>query len=94
MIIQHDKRDLPFDSPTRDGDFDAKLIKVRVASANLDTVVPHKLGRVPRQIAITWKDGFLDYKVSRDASGVPMLDDEKAVLQFSAANVTAVLRFA
>jgi hypothetical protein len=94
MIIQHDKRELPFDLPSRDGDHDAKLIKVRVASANLDTVIPHKLGRVPRQIAIVWKDGFLDFKVSRDASAAVMVDDEKAVLQFSAANVTAVLRFA
>lgn len=94
MIIQHDKRDLPFDLPTRDGDHDATLVKVRVAAANTDTVIPHKTGRIPRQIAIVWKDGYLDFKVALDTFGIPMLDAEKAVLQFSTANVTAVLSFA
>lgn len=94
MIIQHNKTDLQIDASARDGDFDARLVRVYVKTANLDTVIWHKSGRVPRQIEIVWKDGFLDYKVSLDSKGRPMVDDEKAVLQFSAASVNAVLRFA
>ncbi len=94
MIIQHSKSNIAIDHPERDGDFDARLVKVFVRTANLNTIVPHKLGRIPRQIQIVWKDGFLDYKVALDPKGQPMVDEEKAVLQFSAANVTALIRFA
>lgn len=79
---------------SRDGDIDAILVKVYVSTANQDTVIPHKLNRIPRQISLAWKDGFLDYKVSKDSKGQPMVDKEKAVLQFSAANVAVIIRFA
>ena len=94
QLIQHDKSDLAVGESSRDGDFDARLVKVFAKTANLNTVVPHTLGRIPRQIQIVWKDGFLDLKVCRDAQGQPMVDKEKVVLQYSAANVTALIRFA
>lgn len=94
MIIQHDRHDIEVGKSQRDGDHDARLLKVYVATANQDVTLPHLLGRIPRHIQITWKDGFLDFKVSKDAQGRPVVDNEKVVLQFSAANVTAVIRFA
>ena len=94
MIIQHDKSNLQIGESVRDGDFDARLVKVYIKDANLNTVIEHKLGRIPRHIDLTWKDGFLDFAVCLDATGSPMIDTEKVVLKFSAANVTAVIRFA
>jgi hypothetical protein len=94
QLTQHEKSDLQVGQSSRDGDLDARLVKVYVATANQDTVVPHGLGRIPRHIELTWKDGFLDYKVSKDSKGRPMVDKEKIVIQFSAASITAVIRFA
>jgi hypothetical protein len=94
MIIQQNKANIPTDQSVRDGDLDARLAKIYVKVANQNTVIWHKSGRVPRQIELVWKDGFLDFKVALDSKGQPMVDEEKAVLQFSAANVTTVIRFA
>lgn len=92
--IKHAIIDPAVDEIVRDGDHDAILTKVYVKTANLDTVVPHRMGRVPRQIQIVWKDGLCDFKVSKDSKGQPMQDTEKVVLQFSLANTTLLIRMA
>ena len=93
-LIKHSTTQLSPGQATPDGDFDARKARVYVQAANQDVVVFHGLGRVPRHVECTWKDGFADWKIVRDARGIVQMDSEKAVMQFSAANVTLDLRFA
>lgn len=94
MVIQHNKSTLIPGQSERDGDHDARKVRLYVTVANQNTTIQHRLGRTPRHIDCTWKDGFLDWKVSLDPQGVPMVDKDKIVMQFSAARVNAEFRFA
>ncbi|HLP41573.1 MAG TPA: hypothetical protein VK465_08715 [Fibrobacteria bacterium] len=92
--MKHAQIDVLADATIPDGDHDAILTRKVIALPETDYVIHHKLGRVPRQIQIVWKDQFCDFKVARDATGRPMMDSEKVVLNFSEANTTMTLRIA
>lgn len=93
-MIKHAQVSPHVDQVIRDGDFDAILTRVYVKNPETNIAVTHKLGRVPRQIEIVWKDEYCDFKVAKDAKGQPMADAEKVVLNFFATNVTLTIRMA
>lgn len=92
--MKHAQTDLAIGQVLRDGDFDANLVKVYVKDPETNITVTHRLGRVPRQIQIVWKDEYCDFKVAKDPKGQPMADTEKVTLNFFATNVTLTLRMA
>ena len=94
MTIKHAQISVNVDDVIRDGDFDAVLVSKVTAQAYTDFVVWHRLGRVPRQISIVWKDRHCDWKVAKDAMGAPMQDKEKIVLNFTESGTTMTLRIA
>jgi hypothetical protein len=92
--VKHAQVDVQTGQVIRDGDFDAILTRIYVKDPEANIAVTHKLGRVPRQIQIVWKDEYCDFKVAKDAKGQPMADAEKVVLNFFATNVTLTIRMA
>jgi hypothetical protein len=92
--MKHFHGDLWVGQVAKDGDFDAMLTRVYVKDPENNIVVEHRLGRVPNQIQIVWKDEYCDFKVAKDPKGRPMADAEKVVLNFFATNVTLTLRMA
>lgn len=91
MTIKHAQVTVEIDDVIRDGDFDAVITKKFIVQPETDYVIYHRLGRIPRRYRIDWKDVFCDYYVVRDASGRPMEDKEKTVLNFSEANATLLI---
>jgi hypothetical protein len=94
MTIKHAQINILVDQVVRDGDLDAILTRKVIALPDADYVIWHRLGRIPRQINIVWKDQHCDWKVAKDSQGRPMEDAEKVVLNFSEANTTMTLRIA
>jgi hypothetical protein len=93
-MVKHAQTDAVVGRIIRDGDFDAILTKIYVKDPETNITIEHRLGRVPRQIQIVWKDEYCDFKVAKDSKGQPMADSEKVTLNFFATNVTLTLRMA
>mgnify|MGYP001557732825 CR=1 FL=1 len=91
MLTQHNKLPLELDSPRRDGDFDAVLIRTIPASTG-PISFNHGLGRSGVNFDIIWKDGACDCWTFKETGQV--VEDKNTIqLYFSNAGVELVLRF-
>lgn len=79
--------DLAFNSPARDGDYDAMLVKVFVNAAEVATKVAHGLQRIPRRVSIVWSDNPIM------SPQVDSMDAQKAILTFFESKTNIILRF-
>lgn len=79
---------MPFNTPVRDGDFDAIKIRIPVkVAAGVPVVVDHRLGRVPTEVVMTRKDKDIRHFETS-------ADKQKVVLVFSATDADVTLRIA
>ena len=49
-LVLQNISELEYDKPTKDGEFDAMLVKTYVEDAEEVREIPHGLGRVPQQV--------------------------------------------
>jgi hypothetical protein len=94
MTMRSLRADVEYNDFEKDGDYDAVLTKFAVVRPDINYTFWHRLGRVVRQVAVVWTDGFVDWKVAKDPDGKPLSDREKIVLNFNESGITVVLRFA
>jgi hypothetical protein len=92
MIVRPNLLDIDFDTPTNDGDFDAKLVKKAITDAEVTTVIGHNLGRVPRKITKVWSDNPFDFEIV-DEDGVLLVDEQSATIIPFESETTVILRF-
>ncbi len=92
-LIQQNIDDIPYDTPTRDGEFDAMLVKTFVEAAEETKEIPHKLGRIPQRVELIWSDVVIDNPQSDMIDGEILNNSEVAYLTFFESNVNVILRF-
>lgn len=79
--------DFDFDTPTRDGDFDATLVKTFVETAETPVVIEHGLGRTPIQVSVKYSNVPMTY------FQIDTLNEERAEIQFFENKATVIMRF-
>lgn len=79
--------DLKYNKPTKDGKYDAILLKYFVKEAEETKEVYHTLGRIPRKVDIVWSDNPIE------RPQVDYLDTQKAILVFFESDTNIILRF-
>ncbi len=84
--------EIPYDTPTRDGEHDAMLVKYFVGDAEETLEIKHGLGRIPQQIELVWSDNPIMF-FEEIVDGARRTNSQSAFLTFFESNTTVILRF-
>jgi hypothetical protein len=84
MNVKANYQDLDYDTPVKDGDHDATLVKYFVNEAEKTYEINHGLGRIPQKIQIVYNPIFFESESE---------DENRVILTFFENKTTVILRF-